>query len=106
VHTHACARFCVCAKTTRSRSRRNGPFDLFTQLSSGDFTVGVTLPPILTLLRSCLSFGLGFPCHDSLRPPELECFLEPGQEGYKLESILVPFWLPIPICQLDVLPTS
>lgn len=57
VHTHLCA----CAKTTRIGSRRNGPFYLFTQLSAGDFAVGVAFPLILRRARFCLSCTKAYP---------------------------------------------
>lgn len=100
VHTHLCA----CAKTTRRGSRRNGPFYLFTQLSAGDFAVGVAFPLILRRARFRLSCTKAYPSAWSWnssaviqegpedRPPGPGCFLEPGREGWKLESILAPCW--------------
>lgn len=87
---------CVCAKTTRRGSRRSGPFYLFTQLSGGDFAVGVTLPPVLRLASSHLSFTkvYSFPLvfervrHDSLRPqgPSSKACLLSGVKERRVET--------------------
>lgn len=108
----ACTCMCVRTKTTRRESRRNGPFYLFIQLSSGAFSVGVTFPLVLRLLSFPLSFtedtSTGWSESSSsvvlspLGPHERSgCFQEQGERD-RNECVCVLCWPQIPGYELAV----